>query len=610
MPDVSKLNLDGTTYKIKDDDARKYLVVVNNTSQDATKVNITTSDNQIELALQSDLNAVNNSLNTRISNEASARAASDTNLSNCINALQAAIGSPLVAATASAMTDHSKIYVYTGSESGYTAGHWYYWNGSAWTDGGVYNSTALETDKTLTVPNMAADAEVVGRVVKVQTLQTDYNATISGRIVANNIRWFLNGFAYGKINKVAINCGPTGSANVPLVIEGWAVSGSTFTRVFQRSVTTYAAYAYNVFDINYDAGSNPIMVSVYSTASNIPIRHTLDTSLGYSAYRTNDLTSTTLTLTDANKFQGLCLNAYIDYTVSYAKSVNPAQIKTVSPNGTCNYTSIAAAVNAAVDGDVILVYPGIYTDPIEAWGKEISIIGVDNKSCIITNDTGNYDTPAVEIDSGRIAGFTIIATGANPTTTPEDNKKYMMDYCIHADNYHAMGRTLIIEDCILRNNHRTCFGIGLYDHNTVIIRNCDAWSAAPPNDILNPLWNKRGVLYFHNRQPSEFFSNVTGQKIRVINNSLYCDDIIALQIYDTCTNVDMDTAGYINECEAEFINNMICAKYPNSNYKTTSNGVTEPTEFAVDSVIGGTGFTDHLKLSAISYGNNLSYLNA
>ena len=62
MPDVSKLNLDGTTYKIKDDDARKYLVVVNNTSQDATKVNITTSDNVVELALQSDVDRIENTI--------------------------------------------------------------------------------------------------------------------------------------------------------------------------------------------------------------------------------------------------------------------------------------------------------------------------------------------------------------------------------------------------------------------------------------------------------------------------------------------------------------------------------------------------------------------
>ena len=52
------------------------------------------------------------------------------------------VGAPLVANTASAMTDKTRIYVYVGSQTGYTAGNWYYWNGSAWTSGGVYNSIA------------------------------------------------------------------------------------------------------------------------------------------------------------------------------------------------------------------------------------------------------------------------------------------------------------------------------------------------------------------------------------------------------------------------------------------------------------------------------------
>lgn len=43
-----------------------------------------------------------------------------------------------VANTAAQMVDTTKIYVYTGSETGYNFGHWYYYNGSAWTDGGVY----------------------------------------------------------------------------------------------------------------------------------------------------------------------------------------------------------------------------------------------------------------------------------------------------------------------------------------------------------------------------------------------------------------------------------------------------------------------------------------
>ena len=77
-------------------------------------------------------------------------------------AARAGIGSPLVAATAADMTDTSKIYVYTGSETGYTAGNWYYYNGSAWTSGGIYNSAAVNVDTTLTVAGAAADAKVVG----------------------------------------------------------------------------------------------------------------------------------------------------------------------------------------------------------------------------------------------------------------------------------------------------------------------------------------------------------------------------------------------------------------------------------------------------------------
>lgn len=47
-------------------------------------------------------------------------------------------GQPTPVSTAAAMVDHDVIYLYTGSESGYTAGHLYYWDGSTWVDGGSY----------------------------------------------------------------------------------------------------------------------------------------------------------------------------------------------------------------------------------------------------------------------------------------------------------------------------------------------------------------------------------------------------------------------------------------------------------------------------------------
>ena len=82
-----------------------------------------------------------------------------------INALGYAVGGPNVANEASEMTNTSKVYVYTGSETGYTAGNWYYYNGSAWVSGGVYQATAVETDMTLTMSGEPADAKATGDAV-------------------------------------------------------------------------------------------------------------------------------------------------------------------------------------------------------------------------------------------------------------------------------------------------------------------------------------------------------------------------------------------------------------------------------------------------------------
>lgn len=72
------------------------------------------------------------------------------------------VGSPLVASTVAEMTDHDKIYVYVGSETGYTSGNWYYWDGSAWVSGGIYNSEGFVLDDTLTSATLPAQAKAVG----------------------------------------------------------------------------------------------------------------------------------------------------------------------------------------------------------------------------------------------------------------------------------------------------------------------------------------------------------------------------------------------------------------------------------------------------------------
>lgn len=76
-----------------------------------------------------------------------------------------AIGSPLTARTAAEMKNKSRVYVYTGAESGYTNGNWYYWDGSAWISGGVYNAVSVDTDTTLAVSGKPADAAAVGDAI-------------------------------------------------------------------------------------------------------------------------------------------------------------------------------------------------------------------------------------------------------------------------------------------------------------------------------------------------------------------------------------------------------------------------------------------------------------
>ena len=73
-------------------------------------------------------------------------------------------GSPTPVATVAEMTDESAVYLYTGSETGYTAGNWYYYGGSAWTSGGQYGGAV--TDTTLSISGAAADAEAVGEALQ------------------------------------------------------------------------------------------------------------------------------------------------------------------------------------------------------------------------------------------------------------------------------------------------------------------------------------------------------------------------------------------------------------------------------------------------------------
>ena len=170
-------------------------------------------------------------------------------LDSIITGVKNMVGHPLTASTAASMTDTTAIYVYTGSESGYTGGNWYYYNGSAWVSGGVYNSTAFTTDTTLAVSGMAADAKVTGDEIgelksdvdNITTWQNETslvtNVSVGGAVVYNT-------GAYTDASSVvsAYKCSDYISVNKGDVINYSGV----------RAATSYAVIAYYNTSYTYD----------------------------------------------------------------------------------------------------------------------------------------------------------------------------------------------------------------------------------------------------------------------------------------------------------------------------------------------------------------------
>lgn len=99
-----------------------------------------------------------------LSQEVSDRTAADAQMQTQINAL--GNGSPIPVETIAEMTDPTKAYLYTGSETGESTGYWYTYNTTLqrFVPRGEYGA-GVTIDNTLTVAGAAADAKATGDAV-------------------------------------------------------------------------------------------------------------------------------------------------------------------------------------------------------------------------------------------------------------------------------------------------------------------------------------------------------------------------------------------------------------------------------------------------------------
>lgn len=183
-------------------------------------------------------------------------------------------------------------------------------------------------------------------------------------------------------------------------------------------------------------------------------------------------------------------------------------IKTVDANGNGDYRKIQDAINGTSSGDTIIVYPGIYREEVEMWGKNRHIVGVCKETCILTNGTGNYDTPPLEANIGSVENMTIIADNYSPTIPDPSGTDNRASYAIHIEYANPASFSFRISNCILKAKWFPAVGLGLRYNQVVTIENCELTTDA--NSQL-------GAMYFHN----DAESNNSGTGRLVVSNTRF-----------------------------------------------------------------------------------------
>lgn len=139
-----------------------------------------------------------------------------------------------------------------------------------------------------------------------------------------------------------------------------------------------------------------------------------------------------------------------------------------------DYATVTDAVKNANNGDLIYIKNGRYENEIiEAWGKNISIIGENKYKTVIENTTGTYSTPALEMSIGLLSNVTIYAK--NKGVISKDSNGWS-DYAVHVEHDSLFNNTLFIHNVILKSDEQSAIGVGTRGNSTLEFNNCEFYS--------------------------------------------------------------------------------------------------------------------------------------
>ena len=220
-------------------------------------------------------------------------------------------GSPLTAATAEEMTDENRVYVYVGSKSGYTNGNWYYYDGTAWVSGGVYNGTGINTDTTLTQSGMAADAKETGD--QITELKSETYELVPRMLEMSKYTGTVSGTSFLISDKVI------SSGSLIKAVQAYAFSDSTSFNFYLISNATNRIIFKKTISIVTGMNYIPIMFTPSEDCLFGVYGHTFKS---YAVYASSHL------LAEANRFS----NGYLEGDVKPAQMGDSITINHYSTN--------------------------------------------------------------------------------------------------------------------------------------------------------------------------------------------------------------------------------------------------------------------------------------
>ena len=239
--DTNKINISDIKDNLTSTDINKPLSakqgkILNDKINEQTRVDAETYATKAELTIETTARTdENNTLNTAITNEVTARQTAINGLQTQINSV--AGGSPLVASSTAEMIDTTRVYVNT------TDGHWYYYNGSSWSDGGTYQAIEL--------PDNSITGNKYKKIKIISNNKFDKNTIKSGYISSSGV----------------INDGATSGGGLNIY--------SDFIELTTPSNKVYVSTLHNI--IFYD--SNKGFIS--GTTSSASTRHTVPDNTKY-----------------------------------------------------------------------------------------------------------------------------------------------------------------------------------------------------------------------------------------------------------------------------------------------------------------------------------------